>query len=817
MSKKKTQKKKIKSPQENILLPEFDSIMKKYGFYVAISLIFLLILIVYHDYLLLNKTMLFKDIGSDSINVFYPNFMDMIRNYWGPQHNYSFSIAMGKSGGGSSYFLGFNLFSYLLVIFGKSNLAYGLAFWQVITLFIGGVIFYFYMTTMKFGKYTAVIGSILFAFTGFAVLGTSGWFGMAKEAAMFAFLLLGFERFFMRNNWWLFPVSVVMVIQNASLFNMWLFGIFLIFYGIFRFFSVHGFKWKEFGVFFGKALMLGTIGILIDYSGVIGYIESKLETPRGSGMASYTEVLKERKGVFDLADPLLYKTGILRLFSNDMLGNGMTFRGWGNYLEAPIAYFGLINLIILPQIITFLNKRQRYLYLAMFIIWMLPNIFPYIRNMYFGFTGDYFRHYSFIFSMLLLFMSLRSLNHIIKEVKVNYVLLFSSLAFFLILLYYPYFDQDSPVYTGMQNTAAAFLVIYTAITALFNFKKYQNIAKILLLIAICAELGYFSYITLNERFVVTDQELEQKTGFNGYSLDAINYLKSIDDSFYRIDRDFGSGPAVHQSLNDAMVQDYFGTSSYRSFNPLGYIKFLTETEVIQRGNETQTRWAPGLRGRPILESISSVKYFLTRGDGEFLKNVGFVPIQRFGNVYVYYNRYCLPLGFSYDRYITLQDFRSLSRLQKDVALLKAFVIEEDQIEDFKDFQRYTPADTVPRFTFQVYSNAVNERKKDTLNILKFREDLFLAKIKLDEKKLIYLSIPYNEKWKAIVNDKEMPLHKVNIGFSGLLLEPGEYEIVLKYGTFGAKKYLNHLISISKMLPGIAVLLVVLYFKKKKGW
>ncbi len=663
-------KKKQKSPnvnessrsKDNVLLPELDSILKKYGFYISISIIFILILVIYHDFLFLNKTMLYKDIGSDAINVFYTNFMESIRNYWGEQSNYSFSYAMGKGVGNNSYFLGYNIFNYLLMIFGKSNLAFGLAFWQVITLFIGGIIFYFYMTTMGFGRYTAIVGSVLFAFTGFTVLGTSGWFGMPREAAAWAFLMLGFERFFKKDNWWLFPISVFLVIQTAGIFNMWLYGIFLIFYGVFRFFSVHGFKWKEFAWFFLKALILGIVGLIISYSNIIGSVQHMLDSPRGSGLSSYDDVLKERMVVFDFGPAILYITSIMRLFSNDMMGNGITFRGWGNLLEAPINYIGLVNLILIPQLIIYLNKRQKLIYLAMFIIWILPNIFPYIRNMYFGFTGDYFRHYSFVFSMLLLFMGLRSLNFIAIKQKVSYIILAVTLVFFLILLYYPYIPDNSPIYTGMQNTAAAFLVIYTIILALFNFPKYRNAVKIILLIAICAELGYFSYITVNERLVVTGEELKQKTGFNDYSLDAVNYIKSIDKSFYRIDKDFGSGPAYHQTLNDALVHDYFGTSSYQSFNELNYIRFLTETEVIERGNESQTRWAPGLRGRPILESISSVKYFLTKGDGKFLKNVGFVPIQRFGNVTVYYNTFALPLGYSYDRYITFSDFQDCKKM-----------------------------------------------------------------------------------------------------------------------------------------------------------
>ncbi|MFW5804502.1 MAG: YfhO family protein, partial [bacterium] len=41
-------------------------------------------------------------------------------------------------------------------------------------------------------------------------------------------------------------------------------------------------------------------------------------------------------------------------------------------------------------------------------------------------------------------------------------------------------------------------------------------------------------------------------------------------------------------------------------------------------------------------------------------------------------------------------------------------------------------------------------------------------------------IPFDEGWSVTVNGKPRKLHRVNIGFTGLLLEPGKHDIVLKY-------------------------------------
>jgi len=55
-----------------------------------------------------------------------------------------------------------------------------------------------------------------------------------------------------------------------------------------------------------------------------------------------------------------------------------------------------------------------------------------------------------------------------------------------------------------------------------------------LLIIICVEAILFSYITVNKRFVVTKDELNDKVGYNDYTMEVLKYLQSHDKSFYRI-------------------------------------------------------------------------------------------------------------------------------------------------------------------------------------------------------------------------------------------------------------------------------------------
>ncbi len=134
-------------------------------------------------------------------------------------------------------------------------------------------------------------------------------------------------------------------------------------------------------------------------------------------------------------------------------------------------------------------------------------------------------------------------------------------------------------------------------------------------------------------------------------------------AFYRIEKDYQSGSAVHSSLNDALAQGYFGTTSYSSFNQLNYVRFLEETGVIQKGDETATRWLTGLRGSPLLQSFGNVKYHLSKSElPEFLR-FGFDSLSTQNGITILKNKYALPFGFTYDKYIDSKDFKSLINYQ----------------------------------------------------------------------------------------------------------------------------------------------------------
>lgn len=85
-----------------------------------------------------------------------------------------------------------------------------------------------------------------------------------------------------------------------------------------------------------------------------------------------------------------------------------------------------------------------------------------------------------------------------------------------------------------------------------------------------------------------------------------------------------------------------------------------------------------------------------------------------------------------------------------------------------------------------YEEKIAERTKNTLQNINIDYNIVTGNITLTESKLLCLSMPYADGWTAYVNGEKAELLKVNGMYCGLMLEPGEHEIELRYQTPGLK-------------------------------
>jgi len=749
---------------------------------LLVALLLVAVLTVYWSFLTFKNLFLFKGIGSDTINVFYPKYVHLanyVRTLGWP--TWSFSQGMGQNIFGNGID---DPFIVPLLILGPHRLAYGLAYVEVVKILLAGSLFYLYLRQLRLEGLATVTGGLLYAFSGFVILGGT-WYVFSIDAVYFALLLWSFERYLKDGSWIWFVIGIALVVADNS-FKLLLYAVFFLPYSIFRHYDSFGFKPRELTRFLLKLCGWGMLGLGLSAVFLGADLRQMINSPRVLGKASYFHSLMEQPlwGFEGLEHNL---TAVMRLFSDDLLGTGSDFRGWYNYLEAPMFYCGLLSLLLAPQVFLDLDRRRRISYAMFALVFLAPVVFPYFRHMFWAFSGDYYRMYSAFVAFVFLFFGIQALSRMLRSGEVGGVLLVGTLSVLISSLFLPALwgssDIARAVDAGIRTKVIVFLLIYTGLVLVMKPRRSRSVAQWLLLLVVCVELIDFSWVTVNDRPVLTTAEYASKTGYNDYSNEAVAFLKRNDPGFYRIDKTYPSGPAINASINDAQVQGFFGTTSYNSFNQLNYIRFLDETGVIDGRNEAETRWAMGIVTDPLLSSLAAVKYVLVKRPGNMraLAQYGFRVIHESGNVLIMKNPGYLPFGFTYDRYLTMKKFLKLSKTTRRIAMMKAAVVEPPYGElDAAQVKPFDPAQIQASYSSRSFFQDVAARRAAVLQISEYDDKHITGRISLVRPQMLFFSLPFDAGWRVTVDDKPRVLSRVNVGFSGLVLPAGEHVVKLRY-------------------------------------
>ena len=735
--------------------------------------------VLFRDFLWPIKSYLFRDIGSDTINSLYPQ-LDHIAAYlrrWGLPA-WSFNQGMGQNIYPDS--LG-DPFNWLLYLLGPARVAYGLAYVAVLKVLIAGALFYAYLRLRRIERFAASIVSLCYAFCGTMILGGT-WYVYSTTAVYAPIALIACECLLQRRRTWVFPLTVALIAALNPIY-IWLFGIFVVVYLMVRYLEHDARDTLTILQLALRAAGLGLLGIAIAAVFVLPSALTMLQSPRGGGPASARSALLHAP-VFALGAPLYYASIVLRSFSSDMLGTGSSFRGWSNYAESPMHYCGLLSLLLAPQLFSSLAGRVQAVIGALAAGALLVYALPWLRHAFWLFSGDWFRTLSLFLSILLLLFSARALHAVVVDRSCNPVLLIGTCALLLALLYFPYtfqHDRGNPVNEALQDAAAAFLVIETILLLALSRPNLRMAAEVGLLITVPLELILLSSPSVNDRPVISIDELGQRTGYADQTIDALRLIHRQDPGFFRVEKNYSSSPAAFAGLNDAKVQGYFGTSSFHSFNQPNYIRFLAGMGVIDPTVPAQTSWAPGLARRPVLDAFASVKYWLFRGDyrqAPFLSNTTRL-VDSTGQVQVLENKYFIPLGFGLGRYASESQCRALSVNDRDAVLLEAFVIPDSAIAHYSRFARW---DSGSGSVYGIPEYIADARRcaQNAMSDLRWDQNRIEGSFSCPTPQILVLSIPFDAGWTARLDGKITPLRRIDFGLTGLEIDPGRHSIALRY-------------------------------------
>ena len=730
--------------------------------------------LVFSNFLLLDKVLLYKDVGADSVNDSYPYFVhlsDYIRREGLP--SWSFYVGMGQS----LFYLTGNLIWEPVIWLPREMIAYALVFQHLFKTLIAGLLFFRFLQLRGLTLGASLLGSLLLAFSSYMCTG-SCWIVSADETVGFALLLFAMEEAISRGRWIYIPFAVALT-GLITVFHFYLGAVLLCLYVPSRLFELHGWRPLELGGACARLALFAFLGVGLAAAICFGSAQSILNSPRGSGTIGNFS-WAPTPALFQLESPVYYVTAALRPFSTDMLGTGDEFWGWTNYFEAPMTYCGLLCLLMVPQAFIGASRRQRILCGLFLSFVFVPVIFPWFRYLFWTFQGGYFRAFSLFCVLGIITLSMTAFSRYTQGKPLSLWILGASLLLLLSVLYFPNHEMQMLISKQLKQTVAIFLVLYATLLIAGQIAKRQSITGSIILFLAAIELVHFDRITVN-RPTVTKQELNERVGFNDETVDAIRDIKASDSSFFRITKTWGSGPATRPSINDAMVFNYYGTLSYSSFNNLNYIKFLLAVDAVSSVDiATDAQWTPGLVGQPLLATFACEKYVLTKSPVPFETAEQFEFMRRYGNIYLFRDKMGLPFGLAFDRYIPEDLFLHLPSRAKPEALLHGVVLSEQDAAYQSGLSQLSFDELMQQMSLGSIPDALAERRATAMNMQSFRQTRIDGTIRLNQNGIVLFQMPFDAGWHAFSDGRAIPTLKVDGGLLGVALKDGEHRIELRY-------------------------------------
>ncbi|MDH5386877.1 MAG: YfhO family protein [Gammaproteobacteria bacterium] len=741
------------------------------------------------------KLLIFVDIGNDTYYSYYAVyyfFTNYISNFQLPL--WSFNLGTGASVLTLYQFL-YDPFSIIYYVGGVENVSRLIAWAYVLKIFCAATFTYMYLRYLGISAYACIVASVLFAFNGF-LMGFGQHYFYASWLVFLPLLLYTFEVWLKTEKWLPMALCVSFMMLNIAIF--WQISIFFGLYVIFRI----GTEWQNFSnrEWMLKIIKIGAIYMLgLGISAVLWLPEYYLlkSSPRIS-TDFYTRLVETISNFVRFNTPDYYWSLLARIFSNNLQGIGSEYKGFLNYYESIQLYAGLFPLLLLPQLYSVFSTRGKWIASLALLVVAAILVAPGFAQIMNGFQYPSYRWgYSVIIFELLL--AALVLDSIIKQKKINLpVLIVTGICLVLCLVAINMNSHsllDATLYKRniIRTIVLIFFIICYGFLLYFLMKdKRRPLVLSLILLLICGELIVEHRKSFLKRSVL-DKGIENNRNihFFDYGYQAVKKLETTDTSVYRIEKNHWL-----LSLNDSLIQNYFGLDTYNSLNNPSYWGFLKEFGYSSRHpNVVKVNSLE----YPYLADILSVKYHLTKNDSELPFDVTY--IEKHGDVSIYLRNSRLPFGYTYDSYIASSVLSELNHSERGRALLQGAALEKVTSINLNEVLQIAPKQNDDDFRESL--------KKDVLEIVEMSEDEIKGSIHLERNKLLFLSIPFDAGWSAYVNGKKSEVHKVNYGFSGLYLEQGDNLVELKY----FPPYMRTGLVISVLCLLIVVIRLVIFKKK----
>ncbi len=696
-----------------------------------------------------------------------------------------------------SFYLSGSPFFWLTTILPESLVTLSMPFLIALKHGLASLFAYMYIRRFVRNKNAALIGGLLYAYSGFQLYNI--FFNHFHDVtAFFPLMLIAMEENINNNRKGVFALIVaLMAINNYFFFTGQV--VFLILYYIIRCFcSDFKTSWKKFG---GLALeaVLGTM------------IAAFILLPSALTILGNYRVSEHLYG----QDMILYndKTRIARIIQTFFMPSDVPARpnlfSSNNAKWASIG--GYLPLFSMVGVIAFMKTRKKHWATRLITICIICAFIPILNSAFYTFNGSYYARWFYMPILILAMMTAHTLDDEEADVSGGIKTCFGMLAAFALISILPKKnDEDELVFFELPRDFAYFTVTL-AIAALcligtiyiFSRKKrglpFMKYAVNLTVIAsVVCTLATVLYGAAAPSYAKKYIEAAIKGADDVYE-------EVSEDNFFRVDvsEDYDNYPMSWGLPSMRAFQSVVSTSIMEFYDSIGI-----QRDVASRPDLTHYT----LRG------LLSAKYFYNYKSEDNENNVpedlpGFEFVGENEYFEIYENTLYIPMGFGYDTYISQEEADEKGDSTRERLLINALVLSDEQIEKYSDILTEADSSDTEALNKRSYELSCEERRKNSSSSFTFDSYGFESKITLDSPQLVFFSVPYSEGWTAEVNGKPVDVEKVSYGFMAVEADEGENVITFRYKTPGISAGLIMTITGA---AGLAIYLAVCRIKRKKS-
>ena len=202
-----------------------------------------------------------------------------------------------------------------------------------------------------------------------------------------------------------------------------------------------------------------------------------------------------------------------------------------------------------------------------------------------------------------------------------------------------------------------------------------------------------------------------------------------------------------------------------------------------------------VRSQPELENYAlrgllSVKYLITtpahQSDFLAVADDGWSYYDTLDGFTLYENDNYVPMGFTYDYYLTEDAYESTITVTRSNLLMRALVLSEEDAAAYGQYLTQLPAAALNDLTYDRYVQDCADRRASACSVFQMTNSGFHAEITLDTANLVFFSVPYDDGFTATVNGREADILRVDEGLMAVLCPAGESTIDFVYQPAGIR-------------------------------